>query len=147
MRDEKKMRRHANWKRSTKKKSTGPVLSLGDHEDSIANLLKRAPASQISQPSSKASSSGSKYREKVQGKQPPSDPSDDEPLSDRADKPKAKNHRREATPDLVILEDDDSTPLPGKTKGVGKKARTQTLGEEEAIEALCQHLKGEARSV
>ena len=28
-----------------RKKSTGPVLSLGDHEDSIANLLKQAPAS------------------------------------------------------------------------------------------------------
>ena len=33
-----------------RKKSTGPVLSLGDHEDSIANLLKRAPASRVSQP-------------------------------------------------------------------------------------------------
>ena len=30
-----------------RKKSTGPVLSLGDHEDSITNLLKRAPASQV----------------------------------------------------------------------------------------------------
>ena len=124
-----------------------PVLSLGDHEDSIANLLKRAPASRISQPSSKASSSGSKHWEKVRGKHPPADPSDDEPFSNRADELKAKNRRREATPDLVILEDDDSTPLPGKTKGAGKKARTQTLGEEEAIEALCQHLKGEAQSV
>ena len=130
-----------------RKKSTGPVLSLGDHEDSIANLLKQAPASRISQPSSKASSSGSKYQEKFRGKHPPGDPSDDEPLSDRTDEPKAKNCRREATPDLVILEDDDSTPLPGKTKGVGKKVRTQTPGEEEAIEALCQCLKGEARSV
>ena len=126
-----------------RKKSTGPVLSLGDHEDSIANLLKRALASRISQPSSKASTSGSKHR----GKHPPTDPSDDEPLSDRADEPKAKNHKCEATPDLVVLEDDDSTPLPGKTKSAGKKSRTQTLNEEEAIEALCQRLKGEARSV
>ena len=47
-----------------RKKSMGPVLSLGDHEDSIANLLKRAPASRISQPSSKASTSGSKHWEK-----------------------------------------------------------------------------------
>ena len=99
-----------------RKKSTGPVLSLGDHEESIANLLKRALASRISQPSSKASSSGSKCREKVRGKFPPADPSDDEPLSNRVDEPKAKNRRHEATPDLVILEDDDSTPLPGKTK-------------------------------
>ena len=130
-----------------RKKSTGPVLSLGDHEDSIANLLKRAPASRISQPSSKASSSGSKHREKVREKHPPADPSDNEPLSNRADEPKAKSCRREATPDLVILEDDDSTPLPGKTKGTGKKTRTQTPDKEEALEALCQHLKGKALSV
>ena len=129
------------------KKSTGPVLSLGDHEDSITNLLKRAPASRVSQPSSKASSSGSKHREKVWGKHPPADPSDDEPLSDRADEPKAKNRKRDPTPDLVILEDDDSTPLPGKTKGVAKKTRTQNPGEEEGFEALSQRLKGEARAV
>ena len=55
------------------KKSTGPVLCLGDHEDSIATLLKRAPASRISQPSSKASSSGSKHRDKVREKHRPTD--------------------------------------------------------------------------
>ena len=38
-------------------------------------------------------------------------------------------------------------PLPRKTKGAGKKAHTQTLGKEEAIEALCQRLKGEAQSI
>ena len=119
---------------------------MGDHEDSIANLLKRALASRISQPSSKASTSGSKNREKVKEKYPPAE-SDDEPLFDRADEPKAKNCKCEATPDLVVLEDDDSTPLPRKTKSVGKKGHTWTPGEEEAIEALCQCLKGEARSV
>ena len=129
------------------KKSTGPVLSLGDHEDSIANLLKRATASQVSQPSSQASSSGSKHWEKVRGKHPPTDPSDDEPVSDRADEPKAKNCKRDPTLELVILEDDDSTPLPGKTKGAGKKTRTQNPGEEEAIDALVQRLKGKAWSV
>ena len=106
-----------------------------------------SPTSRVSQPSSKASSSGSKHREKVRGKHPPADLSDDEPLSDRADELKAKNRKWDPTPELVILEDDDSTPLPGKTKGAGKKTRTQNLGEEEAIEALVQHLKGEARSV
>ena len=130
-----------------RKKSTGPVLSLGDHEDSIATLLKQAPASQISQPSGKASSSGSKHRDKVWEKHCPTDESDDEPLSDWADKPKAKSCKREATPDLVILEDDDTTPLPGKTKGSGKKTHTQTPDNEDAIEALCQRLKGEARSI
>ena len=129
------------------KKSTGPVLSLGDHEESITNLLKRAPPSQVSQPSSKAPSSGSQHREKFRGKHTPSDPSDDEPLSDRADKLKAKSRKWDPTPDLVILEDNDNAPLPGKAKGTGKKTHTQTPGEEEAIEALLNRLKGEARAV
>ena len=60
---------------------------------------------------------------------------------------KAKNRKHETTPDLVVLEDDDSTPLPGKAKGTGKKTRTQTPDEDEAIKALSQRLKGEARSV
>ena len=129
------------------KKSTGPVLSLGDHEDLFTNLLKPAPARRVSQPSSKASSSSSKHWEKVWGKHPPADLSDDEPLSDRADEPKAKNRERYPTPDLVILEDDDSTPLPRKAKGVGKKTCTQNLSEEEAIEALSNCLKGKARAI
>ena len=76
-----------------RKKSTGPALSLGEHEDSIANLLKRAPVSQVSQPPSDVSGSGSKCREKARGKPPPANPSDDEPLSDKAEEPKAKNHK------------------------------------------------------
>ena len=98
-----------------RKKSTGPVLSLGEHEDSIANL-KQAPASQVSQPSSRASSSGSKHWEKVRGKHPPANPLDNEPLSDRADEPKAKNCKWDTTQELVILEDDDSTPCLGRQR-------------------------------
>ena len=126
------------------KKSTGPALSLGDHENSIADLLKRAPVSRVSQPPGDVSGSSSKCQEKVWTKPPPADPSDDEPLSDRAEEPKAKTRKRDPTPDLVILEDDDSTPLPRKSKGVGKKTRTQNP-DEEAVEALSQHLKGEAQ--
>ena len=148
MRDEKKMQRHRQLEEKCRKKSTGPVLSLGDHEDSIANLLKWAPASRISQPSSKASSSGSKHREKVQGKHPPADPSawwTLFPTGQMSQRPRTTNVKPPW--DLVVLEDDDSTPLPRKTKGAGKKGRTQTPDEEEALEALCQCLKGEARSV
>ena len=75
------------------KKSTGPVLSLADHEESISNLLKWAPPSRVSQPPSKAPSSGSQHREKAQGKHVPGDQSDDDPLSDRADEPRAKNRK------------------------------------------------------
>ena len=109
--------------------------------------MKRADLSRVSQPLSKASSSGSKDRGKVQVRHPLTDQSDDNPLSDRADEPKAKNRKRDPTLDLVILEDDDSTPLPRKIKSTGKKTCTHNPGEDEAFEALSQHLKGEARAV
>ena len=130
-----------------RKKSTGPVLSLGDHEDSITNLLKRAPASRVSQPSSKASSSGSKDWEKVRGKHPPADPSDDEPLSNRADEPKAKNRKRDPTPDLVILEDDDSTPCPGRPRVQERKPVPRIQAKKKAMRHCPNRLKGEARVV
>ena len=129
------------------KKSTGPLLSLDDHEDSVTDLMKWAALSRVSQPPNKASSSSSRDRGKVQMKHPPANQSDDEPLSDRADEPKAKSHKRDPTPDLVVLEDDDSTSLSGKIKGMGKKARTHNPGEDEGFEALSQCLKGEAQAV
>ena len=109
--------------------------------------MKRAAPSWVSEPPNKASSSSSRDRGKVQLKHHAADLSDDKPLSDRADELKAKNCRWDPTPDLVILDDDDSTPLPGKMKGMGKKARTHNLGEDEGFEALSQCLKGEAQLV
>ena len=44
------------------------------------------------------------------------DPSDDEPLSDQANEPKAKARKQDPAPELVVVNDDDSTPLPGKQK-------------------------------
>ena len=129
------------------KKSTGCVLSLDDHEDPVTDFMKRATPSQVLQPPNKASSSSSKDRGKVWVKHPPIDQSDDEPLSNKADEPKSKIHKRDSTPDLVILEEDDSTPLPGKIKSTGKKARAHTPSEEEGFEALSQRLKGKARAV
>ena len=142
----KRMQRCVNWKRSAERSPQGPY-SLDGHEDSVTNLMKWATPSQVSQPPNKASSSSSRDRGKVWLKHPPADQSDDEPLSDRADEPKAKNCKWDPTPDLVILEDDDSTPLPGKIKGMGKKAHTNNPGEDEGFEALSQCLKGEAQSV
>ena len=109
--------------------------------------MKWAALSRVSQPPNKASSSSSKDRGKVRVRHPPANQLDDEPLSDRADEPKAKSHKWDPTPDLVILEDDDSTPLPGKIKSTGKKARTHNPGEDEGFEALSQRLKGEAQAV
>ena len=71
------------------------------------------------------------------------DLSDDEPLSDQANEPKAKARKRDPTPELVVVDDDDSTPLPGKQKTPKKSLPA----EEEATEKLVQHLKGEAQGV
>ena len=98
-----------------------------------------------------ASQQGPKFQFTTPGKGPrkhiPGNPLDDDLFSDRADEPKAKNRKQDPTPDLVILDDDNNTPLPGKAKGTGKKTRTQTPGEEEAIEVLSNHLKGEAQAI
>ena len=71
------------------------------------------------------------------------DPSDDEPLSDQANEPKAKARKQDPTPELVVVDDDDSTPLPRRQKTPKKSLPV----EEEATEALIQRLKGEARAV
>ena len=51
---------HAEVRKSQEnhqKKSTRPVLSLDDHEDSVINLVKQAAPSRVSQPPNKASGS------------------------------------------------------------------------------------------
>ena len=80
-------------------------------------------------------------------KHPPADQSDDKPLSDRADELKTKIRKQDPTTDLVILEDDDSTPLPRKVKSMGKKAHAHTPGKDEGFEALSQCLKGKAHAI
>ena len=71
------------------------------------------------------------------------DLSDNKPLSDQANEPKAKAHKRDPTPELVIVNDDNNTPLPGKQKTPKKSLPV----EEEATEKLVQCLKGEAQAV
>ena len=126
-----------------RKKPSGPILSLDEHEHSITELTNRATPSQSTQPS-KTSSSAPKDR--VRPRKNPvavSDPSDDEPLSDQANEPKAKARKRDPTPELVVVDDDDTTPLPGKQKTPKKSLPV----EEEATDKLVQCLKGEARAV
>ena len=126
-----------------RKKPSGPILSLDEHEHSITELTNRATPSRSTQPS-KTSSSTSKDR--VRPRKDPvavPDPSDNEPLSDQANKPKAKARKWDPTLELVIVDDDDSTPLPGKQKTPKKSLPA----EEEATDKLVQRLKGEARAV
>ena len=98
-----------------RKKPSGPILSLDEHKHSITELTNRATPSRSTQPSSKTSSSAQK--DQVRPRKDPvavPDMSDDEPLSDQANEPKAKARKRDPTPELVIVDDDDSTPLPRK---------------------------------
>ena len=127
-----------------RKKPSGPILSLDEHAHSITELTNRAAPSRSAQPSGKTPSSASKDRVKPR-KEPIAvpDPSDDEPLLDPANEPKAKARKWDPTPELVIVDDDDSTPLPGRQKTPKKSLPV----EEEATEALIQCLKGEARAV
>ena len=125
------------------KKPSRPILSLDEHEHSIIELTNRATPSRSTQPS-KISSSAQKDR--VRARKDPvavPDPSDDEPLSDQANELKAKACKWHPTLELVIVDDDDSTPLPGKQK----TSKKSLPAEEEATEKLVQRLKGEARGV
>ena len=127
-----------------RKRSSGPILSLDEHEDSVAELTNRAAPSRSMQPSRKTPSSTLKDR--VGPRKDPvavPNPSDAEPLSDQANKPKTKARKRDPTPELVIVDDDDSTPLPGKQKTPKKLSPAG----DEATEKLVQRLKGKARAV
>ena len=125
------------------KKPSRPILSLDEHEHSITELTNRATPSRSTQPS-KTSSSIPKDWVRPQ-KDPVAVPnlSDDEPLSDQANEPKAKARKQDPIPELVVVNDDDSTPLPRKHKTPKKSLPV----EEEATDKLVQHLKGEARAV
>ena len=126
-----------------RKKPSGPILSLDEHEHSITELTNRATPSWSTQPSKTSSSTP---KDRVRPRKDPvavPDPSDDEPLSDQANEPKAKARKQDPTPELVVVDDDDSTPLPGKQKTPKKSLPV----EEEATDKLVQRLKGEARAV
>ena len=127
-----------------RKRPSGPILSLDEHEHSITELNNLATPSRSTQPSSKTPSFAPKDHLRPR-KDPMAvlDPSDDEPLSDQANEPKTKARKQDPTPELVIVDDDDSTPLPRKQKTPEKSLPV----EEEATEKLLQRLKGEARAV
>ena len=126
-----------------RKKPSGPILSLDEHKHSITELTNWATPSRSTQPS-KTSSSAPK--DQVRPRKNPvavPDLSDDEPLSDQANEPKAKARKRDPTLELVVVDGDDTTPLPRKQKTPKKSLPA----EEEATDKLIQRLKGEARAV
>ena len=100
-----------------RKRPSGPILSLDEHEHSITELTNRATPGRSAQPSGKTQSSAPKDRVRPRKDPVPvPDTSDDEPLSDQTNKPKTKADKQDPTPELVVVDNDDSTPLPGKQK-------------------------------
>ena len=122
------------------KKPSRPILSLDEHEHSITELTNWATPSQSTEPSKTSSSTPKDQVRPQKNRVAVPDPSNDEPLSDQANEPKAKARKRDPTLELVIVDDDDSTPLPGKQKTPKKSLPA----EEEATDKLVQRLKGEA---
>ena len=127
-----------------RKRPSRPILSLDEHEHPVAELTNRATPSRSTQPSGKTPSIAPKDRVRPRKDLiAVPDPSDDEPLLDQANEPKTKAHKQDPSPELFIVNDYDSTPLPGKQKTPKKSSPV----EEEASEKLVQRLKGEARAV
>ena len=126
-----------------RKKPAVPVLSLAEHEDTVDDLVKQHAPSRVSQPANQASTSGAEDRAKARLKHLLPVASDNEPLSDEAEEPKAKSQKRDPEPDLIVIAD-DSTPLPSKVKSTGKKSRTVTAPDEEGYDVMAECLKAEA---
>ena len=96
-----------------RKRPSGPILSLDEHEHSIAELTNWAAPSRSAQPSSKTPSSIPKDR--VRPRKDPiaaPDPSDNKPLSDQANEPKTKAYKPDPTPKLVISMMTTALPSP-----------------------------------
>ena len=138
-----------------KKKHSGPVLSLDEHEESIMVLTSKAIPSRISQAPGQATRAPSNNKRgwgKIRWDSPvPFNSSDDEPLSDKGGKPEPKSRKKDhSTPDLMIVDDDNNDdPLPGKPKGTGKKEKSCMYTQEEldSLDTLLLQLKSEARSI
>ena len=127
-----------------RKKSTGPTLSLADHKDPVDDLVKRHALSRVTQPAGKASTSGAQDRAQARMKHPVPVDSDNKPLSDEAAEPKSKSQKRNS-PELIIIQEDDSPLLPAWPKATGKKRSGETT-DEEGFAVLNECLKAEVRA-
>ena len=127
------------------------ILSLAEHEELVSSLVTKTATNRVSQPISLPSQVvdvAPKIR-KDQGKARwPSpkgiDSSDDEPLPDKALDPKPKGRKLDYTsPDLVVLDDDDSPLSSTNWKTLAKKAKTYREMEQRTMDQLTLQLKSE----
>ena len=153
--ERKKEDEESHWQEEErcKKKPSGPVLSLDEHEESVSLLTSKAAPGRVSQGSGlppHAQSEGKWSRSKVWRASPVQyNSSEDEPLSDKTDEPEPKSRKKdETTPELMIVDDDDD-PLPNRPKGMGKKDKSRAYTQDElaGLDSLLLQLKSEARSI
>ena len=133
-----------------KKKPSGPVLSLNEHEESVSLLTSKAVPGWVSQGSGLppcTQSEGKWSRSKVWWASPVWYNSlEDKPLSDKTGEPEPKSRKKdETTPELMIVDDDDD-PLPNRPKGTGKKDKSHAYTQDElaSLNSLLLRLKSEA---
>ena len=136
-----------------KRKPSGPVLSLNEHEESVSLLTSKAAPGRVSQGSGlppHTQSEGKQSRSKVRRASPVwYNSSEDEPLSDKTSEPEPKSRKKdETTPELMIVDDDDDS-LPDRPKGTGKKDKSCAYTQDElaGLDSLLLQLKSEARSI
>ena len=69
-------------------------------------------------------------------------------MLDKAGGPEPKNRKKDTTPELMIIDNDDN-PLPERPKGMGKKekSRAYTHKELNGLDSLLLRLKSEARGI
>ena len=136
-----------------KKKPSGPMLSLNEHEESVSLLTSKAAPSRVSQGSGLppcAQSEGKRSRSKVRRASPVQyNSSEDEPLSDKTGEPEPKSRRKDETTLELMIVDDDDDPLPDRPKGTGKKDKSCAYTQDElaGLNSLPLRLKSEARSI
>ena len=150
MRERRRMKSPTGRRKRHKKKPSGPMLSLDEHEESVMLLTSMAAPDQVSQGSGlppRIQSEGKWSRSKVQQASPVwFNSSEDEPLSDKTSEPEPKSRKKDQiTPELMIVDDDDE-PLPERPKGMGKKdtSRAYTQDELAGLYLLLLWLKSEA---
>ena len=143
--------RRLEEERCHKKSSGSPILSLAEHEELVSSLVTKTAPNWVSQPISLPSQVVAVTPEigKDQGKARQPSPkgvnsSDDEPLPDKGLDPKPKGCKWDYTsPDLVVLDDDDSPLSSTNRKTLAKKAKTYMEMAQRTMDRLTLQLKSE----
>ena len=133
-----------------KKKPSGPVLSLNEHEELVLLLTSKTAPGQVSQGSGlppHTQSEGKRSRSKVWRASPVQCNSlEDEPLSDKTGELEPKSRKKDQTTLELMIIDVNDDPLPDRPKGTGKKDKSHAYTQDElaSLDSLLLWLKSEA---